>query len=58
MVDPPVLGAVQETTEEALAYDVAVTVVGLPGTVAAVTLFELPLARPVPAALVAWTLKV
>jgi hypothetical protein len=58
MAEPPVAGAVQETTELALALDVPATAVGLPGTVAALTLFELPLAEPVPAALVAVTLKV
>ena len=56
---PPVeLGAVQETTEEPLALEVAVTPVGAPGTVAGVAEVEAVDAELVPAAFVAVTVKV
>jgi hypothetical protein len=58
MAEPPFEGAVQETTEDWLAFDVAVTAVGASGTVAAFTEFEAALAALVPAALVAVTVKV
>jgi len=57
--EPPVEeGAVQETVEEPLALEVAVTPVGAPGEVAGVTAAEAVEADPVPAALVAVTVKV
>jgi hypothetical protein len=56
---PPLLaGAVQETTELALAFDVAATAVGAPGTVAGIAAAEAAEAALVPAELVAVTLKV
>ena len=56
---PPVeLGALQETTAEPLALEVAVTPVGAPGEVAGVAGTEAVDADPVPAALVAVTVKV
>ena len=56
---PPVeIGAVQETVEEPLALEVAVTEVGAPGAVAGVAAAEAVEADPVPAALVALTVKV
>ena len=56
---PPVeLGALQETTEEPLALEVAVTEVGAPGAVAGVAAAEAVEAELVPAALVAVTVKV
>jgi hypothetical protein len=59
IVAPPLLtGAVQVTTEEALALDVADTPVGAPGTVAGVTVAEGRDAALLPAALVAVTVKV
>jgi hypothetical protein len=59
MVAPPEeAGAVQETTDWALAKEVAVTPVGAPGTVAGVAEFDGAEATLVPAALVAVTVKV
>ena len=65
MAAPPVdAGAVQDTDEEELAYDVAPTPVGAPGAVAAVVGAagvagaEAPDAAPVPTALVAVTVNV
>ncbi len=58
MVEPPLeAGAVQETVAVALP-GLAVTAVGLPGTVAGVTLFEASDAGPVPVAFVAVTVNV
>ena len=59
MADPPLeADAVHDTTELALALDVAVTPVGAAASVAGVTLLEAADATPVPAALVAVTVKV
>ena len=59
MTEPPLeAGAVHATTDEALARDVAVTVVGAPGTVDGVADAEGADARLVPAALVAVTVNV
>ena len=59
MVAPPLdAGAVQETTEEALAYEVAPTEVGAPGVVAGVAGAEAADAGLVPAELVAVTVNV
>ena len=59
MVAPPLeTGAVQDTTDWALAYDVPVTAVGTPGRVAGVAGAEAADAGPVPAALVALTVNV
>jgi len=58
IAEPPVPGAVQDTTDEESAFDVAVTPVGVPGTVAEVMLLEAALAGLVPAPLVAVTLNV
>jgi len=52
------LGAVQETTEEPLALEVAMTLVGVPGAVAGVAAAVAVDAELVPAALVAVTVKV
>ena len=57
-VPPLELGAVHETTEEPLALEVAVTLVGAPGAVAGVAEAEAIDAELVPAALVAVTVKV
>jgi hypothetical protein len=51
-------GAVQDTTEEVFAVDVADTAVGAPGTVAGVAAAEAEEVAPVPTALVAITVKV
>ena len=59
MAAPPVeAGAVHATTEEALAFEVAVTAVGAPGTVEGVADAEAVEAAPVLEALVAVTVKV
>ena len=59
MAEPPLeAGAVQAITDWVLAYDVAVTAVGAPGTVAGVAGPEAADAGPVPAALVALTVNV
>ena len=59
MAEPPLEdGAVHVTTEEALAPEVALTAVGMPGTVVGVTGSEAADASPVPAALVAVTVNV
>ena len=59
MVAPPLeSGAVQETTDWALALDVAVTAVGAPGTVDGVAAADGAEADPVPTALVAVTVNV
>ena len=56
---PPVApGAVHDTTDWVLALDVAVTLVGAPGTVAGVAGAEAAEALPVPAELVAVTVNV
>ena len=58
-VAPPLLaGAVQETTELALALDVAVTAVGAPGAAAGMAAAEAAEAGLVPAELVAVTVNV
>jgi hypothetical protein len=58
MLDPPLAdGAVHVTTEEALAFDVAATVVGGPGA-PTTSAFELDDAGPAPAALAAVTVNV
>ena len=58
MAEPPLLaGAVNVTVACALPA-VAVPIVGAPGTVAGVTLFEAAEAGPVPSAFVAVTVKV
>ena len=58
MADPPLeAGAVKDTVACAFPA-VAETPVGAPGTVAGVTELEAALAAPVPAALVALTVKV
>ena len=57
-VPPLELGAVHETTEEPLALEVAVTLVGAPGTVAGISTAESVDAELVPAALVAVTVNV
>ena len=51
-------GAVQVTTDVLLAYDVPETAVGAPGTVAGVTELDAVDGLPVPAALMAATVKV
>ena len=60
MSAPPPLeaGAVQDTTDTALAFDVAVTAVGAPGTVAGVAEADEDEAGPVPTGLVAVTVNV
>jgi hypothetical protein len=59
MARPPFeAGAVQATTDCVLAFDVAVTAVGAPGTVAGTTVFDAVEAAPVPEPLVAVTVKV
>ena len=60
MMDEPPLktGAVQDTTDEALAPEVAVTVVGASGTVDGVAGADEVEARLVPDGLVAVTVKV
>ena len=59
MEAPPVeAGAVQVTTDVLLAYDVPETAVGAPGTVAGVTELDAVDGLPVPAALMAATVKV
>ena len=59
MAAPPLLaGAVHDTTDWALAYEVPVTVVGAPGIVAGVAGAEAAEAAPVPAAFVAVTVNV
>ena len=59
MVAPPLeAGAVHDTTEEALAPEVADTPVGASGTVAGVAGAEAVDASPVPMALVAVTVNV
>ena len=55
---PVAAGAVQDTTEEALAFEVAVTVVGTPGVVAGTAGAVAVEAADVPAELVAVTVKV
>jgi hypothetical protein len=51
-------GAVQDTADWALAFDVAATAVGAPGAVAGMAGAEAADAEPVPAALVAVTVNV
>jgi hypothetical protein len=51
-------GAVQDTTDRALALDVAVTAVGAPGAVAGVAGAEAVEDGPVPTTLVALTVNV
>ena len=59
MAAPPLLaGAVKLTTDCALAFDVAVPMVGAPGTVEGTIGADGELATPVPAALVEVTAKV
>ena len=59
MAAPPVeAGAVHDTTEEVLAYEVAFTLVGTPGTAAGVAGAEAAEVVDVPAGLVAFTVKV
>jgi hypothetical protein len=59
MVEPPVeADAVHDTTELALAFDVALTPVGAEATVAGVTLLEAAELALLPAALVASTVNV
>ena len=59
MVEPPVdAGALQVTTEEALPFEVPLTLVGAPGTVAGVTALEAREGNPEPTPLVATTVKV
>ena len=59
MAAPPVdAGAVHDTTDWALAFEVAATAVGAPGTVAGVAAAEAAEAGPAPAALVAVTVNV
>ena len=59
MADPPLEdGAVHVTTEEALAPEVALTAVGMPGTVVGVAGAEGVEATLLPAALVAVTVNV
>ena len=60
MVDPPLeAGAVQDTTDWVLAYDVADTLVGASGdTAAGVTEFDAVEAAPLPEPLVATTVNV
>ena len=59
MAAPPLLaGAVHDTTDLVLAYDVPDTAVGAPGTVAGVAGADGADAALVPAALVAVTVKV
>jgi hypothetical protein len=59
MVDPPLdADAVQDTTELALAFEVAFTDVGAEATVAGVTLLEAAEFALFPAVLVAITVKV
>jgi hypothetical protein len=59
MAEPPLLtGAVQETTDWALALEVAVTPVGAPAGVAGMAAAEAAEGDPVPVPLVAVTVKV
>ena len=59
IAEPPVEeGTVHDTTEEALAFEVAVTAVGAPGTVEGVADDDAADATPVPLTLVAVTVKV
>ena len=59
MVAPPLLaGAVHDTTDWVLAFEVAVTPVGAPGVVAGVAAAEAVEGTLVPAELVAVTVKV
>jgi hypothetical protein len=59
MAEPPLLtGAVQETTDWALALEVAVTPVGAPAVVAGMAAAEAAEGDPVPVPLVAVTVKV
>ena len=59
MAEPPLdAGAVHDTTEEALAFEVAVTPVGAPGAVAGVAVGEGVEAEPVPLMFVAVTVNV
>ena len=59
IAEPPFeAGAVQDTTEEPLAFDEAVTEVGAPGAVAGMAAAEALEATLVPATLVAVTWKV
>ncbi len=59
MADPPLLtGAVQDTTDWALALDVAVTPVGAPGVVAGMAAADAAEAGPTPPLVVAVTVNV
>ena len=59
MAEPPLeAGAVHDTTDEALAFEVAVTPVGALGNVDGVAVAEGAEATPVPLPLVAVTVKV
>ena len=56
---PPLpTGAVQDTTDWALAFDVAVTAVGAPGVVAGIAAAEAAEAGPAPKLVEAVTVKV
>ena len=59
IAEPPLdVGAVHETTDWPLAFDVAVTPVGIPGTVDGIAPAEAMEELPVPEALVAVTVNV
>src|SRR5665213_3352214 len=59
MAEPLDAAAVHDTTDWVLTFEVALTDVGAPGTVlAGLTALDAPEALPVPAALVAFTVKV
>jgi hypothetical protein len=59
MADPPLdAGAVQDTTDWVLALEVAATAVGTPGVVAGMAAADAEEAGPVPALVVAVTVKV
>ena len=59
MAEPPFeAGAVKDTTDWELAYDVAVTAVGAPAVVAGMAAADAAEAGPVPVVLVAVTVKV
>jgi hypothetical protein len=58
IVDPPSLAGAVKGTDAVVPETVAVPIVGAPGTLAVVTLFDAALAGPVPITLVAVTVNV
>jgi hypothetical protein len=58
IVAPPSLAGAVKGTDAVVPETVAVPIVGAPGVVAVVTVFDAALSAPVPAPLIAWTWNV